>query len=384
MTHAIPSMAVPSPSEDRIFMRRALELAARAQGLTSPNPLVGAVVVRNGAVVGEGYHRAAGTPHAEVEALQKAGKSARGATLYATLEPCVHQGRTGPCAPMVLAAGISRVVVATADPNPIVNGQGISALRAAGVEVEVGILEAEARELNRAFFTYMVERRPLVTLKAACSLDGKLAGSDLTSRWITGEPARQEAHRLRSRTDAIVVGIRTVLIDDPLLTVRLPEPWPREPFRVVVDSQASTPLIARVLTAGRPERTVIAVTDLAPEHRGKMLEMKGATVLRLPARDGRVDLPLLLRALAEREVTAVLLEGGSTLNAAFLEAGLVDRVALFVAPLLLGGASAPGLVGGGGRSLKEAFRLPGVTVRRVGDDLLIEGDLEKQDVHRDR
>jgi len=371
-------------AEDRIFMRRALELASRAQGLTSPNPLVGAVVVRNGTVVGEGYHQAAGTPHAEIEALQKAGESTRGATLYVTLEPCVHQGRTGPCVPVVLAVGISRVVVAAVDPNPMVNGRGISALRVAGVEVEVGILQAEARELNRAFFTYMVERRPLVTLKAACSLDGKLAGWDLTSRWITGELARQEAHRLRSRADAIVVGIRTVLIDDPLLTVRLPDPWPREPFRVVVDSRASTPLTARVLTAGRPERTLIAVTELAPRDRVQMLEAKGATVLRLPARDGRVDLPLLLRALAEREVTAVLLEGGGTLNAAFLEAGLVDRVALFVAPLLLGGAGAPGLVGGGGRSLKEAFRLSGMTVRRVGDDFLMEGDLEKQDVHRDR
>ncbi len=377
-------MAVTSPSEDQIFMRRALELASRTQGLTSPNPLVGAVVVRSGAVVGAGYHRAAGTPHAEIEALEEAGKSARGATLYVTLEPCVHQGRTGPCVPAVLAAVIGRVVVATADPNPMVNGRGISALRAGGVEVKVGILEAEARELNRAFFTYMVERRPLVTLKAACSLDGKLAGSDLTSRWITGEHARQEAHRLRSHADAIVVGIRTVLIDDPLLTVRLPEPWPREPLRVVVDSQARTPLTARVFTAGRPERTVIAVTELAPEHRVKMLETTGATVLRLPARDGRVDLSLLLRALAEREVTAVLLEGGGTLNAAFLEAGLVDRVALFVAPLLLGGTSAPGLLGGAGRSLKEAFRLSGVAVRRVGDDFFIEGDLEKQDVHRDR
>ncbi len=384
MEQAIRSVAVTPPSDDRAFIRRALELASRAQGLTSPNPLVGAVVVRNRTVVGEGYHRQAGAPHAEVEALQSAGEGARGATLYVTLEPCVHQGRTGPCVPVVLAAGISRVVVATADPNPRVNGQGMAALRAAGIEVAGGVLEAEARELNRAFFIYMTERRPLVTLKAACSLDGKLAGWDMTSRWITGEAARQEAHRLRSRADAILVGIGTVLADDPLLTVRLPEPWPREPFRVVVDSRASIPVTARVLTAGRPERTLIAVTESAPQERVQMLEANGATVLRLPARDGRVDLPCLLQALAEREVTAVLLEGGGTLNAAFLEAELVDRVALFVAPLFLGGAGAPSLVGGGGRSLKDAFRLSRITVRRVGDDLLIEGDLEKQDVHRDR
>lgn len=373
-----------SPVDDLTFMRRALELASRAHGLTSPNPLVGAVVVRHGAVIGEGYHREAGAPHAEIEALRAAGEAARGATLYVTLEPCVHQGRTGPCVPEVLAAGISRVVVATTDPNPKVNGRGLAALSADGMEVTVGILEAEARELNRAFFTYMIEHRPFVTLKAACSLDGKIAAWDKTSRWITGEPARQEAHRLRSRVDAIVVGIGTVLADDPLLTVRLPEPWPREPFRVVVDSRARTPLTARALTAGRPERALIAVTELAPLDRIRMLEARGATVLSLPVRDGRVDLASLLRALAEREVTALLLEGGGGLNAAFLEAGLVDRVAIFVAPVLLGGASAPSLVGGAGRSLKEAFRLARVAVRQVGGDLLIEGDVEKQDVHWDR
>lgn len=370
-------MVVTAPQDDYPFMQRALELASRARGLASPNPLVGAVVVRDGKVVGEGYHREAGAPHAEVEALKAAGGRARGGTLYVTLEPCVHQGRTGPCVPVILGARVRRVVVAVADPNPKVQGRGIVALKTAGVEVAVGILGGEACALNRAFFTFMVERRPLVTLKAALTLDGKIAAWDRTSRWITGEPARQEAHRLRSRVDAIVVGIGTVLADDPLLTVRLPEPWPREPFRVIVDSRARTPLTARVLTAGRPERTLIAVTESAPRDRVGMLEAQGATVLRLPTRDGRADLPALLGTLAEREVVALLLEGGAELNAAFLEAGLVDRVALFMAPLLLGGAGAPSLVGGGGRSLKEAFRVRGVTVRQVGEDLMIEGDLER-------
>jgi diaminohydroxyphosphoribosylaminopyrimidine deaminase/5-amino-6-(5-phosphoribosylamino)uracil reductase len=339
--------------------------------------MVGAVVVRDGTVVGEGSHRQAGGPHAEIEALEAAGERARGGTLYVTLEPCIHQGRTSPCVPVVLGAGIGRVAVAVADPNPKVRGRGIAALSEAGVEVLAGVLEAEARELNRAFFTYMSERRPFVTLKAALTLDGKIAAWDRTSRWITGEPAHLEAHRLRSWADAVAVGIGTVLADDPLLTVRLPEPWPREPVRVVVDSQARTPMAARILTAGRPERTLIAVSESAPRERVRMLEAKGVTVLPLPARDGRVDLPALLSALAEREVVAVLLEGGATLNAAFLEAGLVDRVCLFVAPLLLGGTGAPGLVGGVGRSLKEAFRLRGVTVRRVGEDFLIEGDVER-------
>jgi len=363
--------------DDRAFMARALELASRARGLTSPNPLVGAVVARDGVAVGEGYHREAGAAHAEIEALRAAGAGARGATLYVNLEPCVHHGRTGPCVPELLAAGIRRVVVATPDPNPKVNGRGIAALSASGLEVAVGLLESEAQDLNRPFFTYVTERRPFVTLKAAISLDGKLAAWDRTSRWITGEPARREAHRLRSRADAIAVGIGTVLADDPVLTVRLPEPWPREPLRVVADSRARTPLTARVLAAGRAERTVIATTNLAPPDRVRALEERGATVLSLPSRDGRVDLPVLAEVLAQREVTALLLEGGGELNWAFLEAGLVDRVALFAAPLVLGGAQAPGLVGGAGRSLKEAFRLARLTLRQVGDDFLIEGDIER-------
>ncbi|MFQ5828233.1 MAG: bifunctional diaminohydroxyphosphoribosylaminopyrimidine deaminase/5-amino-6-(5-phosphoribosylamino)uracil reductase RibD [Candidatus Methylomirabilia bacterium] len=375
---------MPVPQDDQAYMEQALELASRAQGLTSPNPLVGAVVVRDGAVVGEGYHKQAGAAHAEIEALRAGGRRAHGGTLYVTLEPCVHKGRTGPCVSAVLDAGIRRVVVAVADPNPNVNGRGISALSNAGVAVTVGCLETEARELNRAFFTYMREHRPLVTMKAALTLDGKIAAWDRTARWITGSAARQEGHRLRSQSDAILVGIGTVLQDDPLLTVRLPDPWPREPFRVVVDSQARTPPVARVLTLGNPKRTLIAVVEHAPRHRVRALEVTGVVVLRLPARDGRVDLAALLAELAKREVVALLLEGGAELNAAFLEAGLVDRVAVFLAPLLVGGAGAPSLVGGHGRTLKEAFRLHGLTVRRVGEDLMIEGEIDKANVHGDR
>jgi diaminohydroxyphosphoribosylaminopyrimidine deaminase/5-amino-6-(5-phosphoribosylamino)uracil reductase len=360
---------------DSEFMGRALALAEKARGLTSPNPLVGAVVVNGGEVVGEGYHRQAGAPHAEVEALALAGTRARGGTLYVTLEPCVHYGRTPPCVAAILDAGLRRVVVAVRDPNPLVNGRGIDALRRAGCEVSLGCMEEAARDQNRAFFLYIVEGRPLVTLKAAMTLDGKIAAWDRSSRWITGEPARLEVHRLRSESDAVAVGIGTVLQDDPELTVRLSPPWPREPYRVVVDSRCRIPLDARVLGAGRPERTLIVTTAAAPEAKLRSLESLGVTLLRLPARDGRVDLAILLSRLATLEVTSLLLEGGSELNAAFLEAGLVDRVKLFVAPALLGGREALGPVGGTGRSLKEAFRLHGVTVRSVGDDLLIEGDL---------
>lgn len=364
---------------DERLMHPALALADKARGLTSPNPLVGAFVVRDGVVVGEGFHAKAGTPHAERLALAAAGEAARGATLYVTLEPCVHQGRTPPCVPAVLQAGIRRVVVAVLDPNPRVSGAGVAALRQAGLEVSAGCLEEEARRLNRPFFTWVTERRPFVTLKVAMSLDGKIAGWDRSSRWITGEAARREGHRLRSEADAIAVGISTILADDPELTVRLEPAWPREPYRVVVDSHGRTPVTARVIAAGRPERTLIAVTESAPGDRLRALEAAGSQVLRLPSRDGRVDLNALMADLAQREVTALLLEGGGELNAGFLEAGLVDRVLVFVAPMLLGGRQAPTPLEGPGRGLKEAFRLTGMTVRAMGEDLLIEGDIARGD-----
>lgn len=371
------SPMVTAENADLEYMARALALAERGRGLTSPNPMVGAVVVKSGVVVGEGYHRQAGAAHAEVEALAAAAEQAREATLYVTLEPCVHHGRTPPCVPAVIEAGIRRLVVAVQDPNPQVNGRGIAALRQAGCLVLVGSMADAAREQNRAFFVYMAERRPLVTLKAAMTLDGKIAAWDRNSRWITGEPARLEVHRMRSESDAIAVGIGTVLQDDPELTVRLPSPWPREPYRIVVDSHCRIPLDARVLRAGRPERTLVVTTEGAPVEKVRALEARGVALLRLPSRDGRVDLSALLFRLGALEVTALLLEGGSELNAAFLESGLVDRVKLFVAPIFLGGRDSPGPVGGAGRSIKEAFRLRGVTVRGVGEDFLIEGDLTR-------
>jgi diaminohydroxyphosphoribosylaminopyrimidine deaminase/5-amino-6-(5-phosphoribosylamino)uracil reductase len=359
------------------FMRRALALAARARGLTSPNPMVGAVVVRDGAVVGEGYHHAAGQPHAEVEALAAAGGAARDATLYVTLEPCVHHGRTPPCVPAVIAAGVRRVVVATTDTNPVVAGRGIAALRAAGIEVIGRVLDAEATALNRVFLTAMREGRPHVTLKAAATLDGKIADVHGGSKWITGDAARAAAHRLRSGADAIVVGIGTVLADDPSLTVRLEPPWPREPLRVVLDSTARTPPGARLVTGATPARAVIAVGAAAPATRVRALERAGAVVLHAAGADGRVSVTGLLAALAAREVRGVLVEGGAEVAAAFLEADVVDRVALFVAPLLLGGAPAPTIIGGAGRELKRAVGLDALEVTRVGADLLLEADVKR-------
>jgi len=360
---------------DVAFMERALELAELGRGLTSPNPLVGAVLVREGRVVGEGAHLRAGGPHAEIAALQAAGVGARGATLYVTLEPCTHQGRTPPCAPAVARAGVGRVVIALADPNPRVAGGGADVLRSAGIAVELGVLAAEVERQNRAWLTAMRQRRPHVTLKAAATLDGKLADVHGTSKWITGEAARQRAHRLRAESDAVLVGVTTARRDDPALTVRLTEPWPREPYRVVLDTGARLGAEARVIHAGTPSRAIIAVGAQAPAGRVAALEAAGARVLRCPTRDGRVDPVALLERLFELEVRAVLVEGGGDTHAAFVEAGVVDRVAVFLAPLLLGGRDATGIVGGAGRDLKAALRLAPLTVTPVGDDLLIEADV---------
>jgi len=369
----------PFRTEDFRWMGRALELAERGAGLTSPNPMVGAVVVASGRSIGEGFHAKAGAPHAEIEALVRAGEKARGATLYVTLEPCNHTGRTPPCADAVKRAGIRRVVAAMTDPNPRVAGGGRGVLSSAGIEVALGCRELEALLLNRAFVTSARAGRPHLTLKWAATLDGKIADGHGTSKWITGPGARLEAHRLRSRSDAIIVGIGTALADDPALDVRLGIAWPREPLRVVVDSTARLPVAARVIRGsegtGRPERAVVAVTDAADPERLAALEARGVTVLRCKTHDGRVDVVDLLARLGEMEAISVLVEGGGRLAGAFLEAGVVDRVVGFLAPVVLGGATAPGTVGGLGLPLPEGIRLDGVSIRPVESDWVIEGDV---------
>ncbi len=354
-------------------MRRALALAARGRGRTSPNPMVGAVAVKRGRVVGEGYHRKAGGPHAEVWALRDAGSSASGATMYVSLEPCSHHGRTPPCTEAIIESGVARVVVGCRDPNPLVNGAGIRRLARAGIEVETGVMEAEARRLNEAYGKHITTGLPFVALKAAMSLDGKIATVRGESKWITGERARAAAHRLRSRHDAVMVGVGTVLADDPLLTVRRSRG--RTPLRVVADSRARTPPTARLL--GADERPpVVAVTRLAPKARVRRLERGGANVWTVGSRAGKVNLRSLMKRLGGEGVQSVLVEGGGTLAAGVLAGGLVDRVYFFVAPRLIGGARALSPVEGAGVArLSEAWRLKSVRVRRVGEDLLISGDV---------
>lgn len=364
---------------DEHYMRLALELAKKGEGFTSPNPLVGAVLVKDGEIVGTGYHARAGLPHAEIMALREAGEKAQGATLYVNLEPCCHHGRTGPCTEAIIAAKIRKVVVAMADPNPLVAGKGIARLRQAGVEVAAGVLEAEAGRLNEVFSKYITIGLPFVVLKAAMSLDGKIATRMGESRWITSEQARIFGHRLRHRYDAILAGVGTVLADNPSLTARLPEGGGRDPVRVVLDSSARTPPGAKIINQASAAPTLIAVTPKAPAERVAALKEAGAEVLVLPPDEkGRVNLPLLIKELGSREITSVLVEGGAEVHASALNAGIVDKVAWFIAPRIIGGKEAPGPVGGQGAGRPdEAIPLQNVSVQRIGEDIYVEGYIRR-------
>ncbi|MEW6231089.1 MAG: bifunctional diaminohydroxyphosphoribosylaminopyrimidine deaminase/5-amino-6-(5-phosphoribosylamino)uracil reductase RibD, partial [Chloroflexota bacterium] len=353
------------------YMKRALELAALARGHTSPNPMVGAVLVKDGQVLGEGFHRRAGEPHAEVHALRQAGEAARGATLYVNLEPCAHYGRTPPCTRELIAAGIARVHMAMLDPNPLVSGRGKAEMEAAGITTAVGEHEEEARALNEVFAKYITTGYPFVIAKFAMSLDGKIATSAGESRWITGQEARRYVHDLRDTVDAVMVGVNTVIADDPLLTARLEAPDLRQPLRVIVDSKGRTPLYARVLDPGLPGKTIIATSELIPEKRLAEFRDQGIEVLISPARGGMVDLERLMQALGQREISSVLLEGGGTILASAFAAGLVDKVLAFIAPKIIGGKAAPTPVGGeGAPSLAQALTLKRVAVERLGPDVL--------------
>ena len=320
---------------DESYMREALRIAEYARGRTAPNPLVGAIIVRDGTIIASGWHRAAGEPHAEIHALRMAGELARGATLYVTLEPCAHHGRTGPCAEAVIAAGIARVVIALCDPNPLVAGRGRALLKEAGIEVVTGVCEAEARRQNEVFLKWVTQRRPFVTLKTAMTLDGKIASHTGASQWITGEAARTRVHEYRDVNDAILVGIGTVLADDPSLTTRLPDRTGHNPLRIVLDSEARTPLDAKLVTDGAAPTLIV---------------------------------------VSAREITSLVVEGGGTVNWSFLAGGYVDKVHAFIAPMLMGGAAAKTPVSGTGfDSPQTALQLRDVTVEQLGADILVTG-----------
>lgn len=370
-------MATQDPAEAEAWMRRALDLAARGRGTTSPNPMVGAVLVRDGQVVGEGFHRAPGGPHAEALALERAADRAAGAACYVTLEPCAHHGRTPPCAAALIAAGVTRVVAAIEDPDPNVRGQGFARLRAAGVQVQVGVGAAAAEAQNAAFLLHRRHGRPRVTLKAAASLDGKVAAPDGTSQWITGEAARADAHRLRSEADAVAVGAGTALADDPRLTARLPGWSGRQPLRVLVDASGRAGAAGHLFDAAAP--TLVATTAGARPAALQAWAAAGAEVLVCPEAtaatgEAGVDLAWLVKALGERGVLELLVEGGPRLHASFWAAGLADRLVWYLAPLVIGGDGAPGLLpAAGARTLTAARAVRVEAIDRLGEDLRIVG-----------
>ena len=361
-------------------MRRALRLAAK--GFTPPNPMVGCVIVRDGAMVGEGFHPFAGQPHAEIFALREAGAKAKGATAYVTLEPCSHWGRTPPCADALIAAGVARVVAAARDADTRVGGKGLERLRQAGIAVTVGVLEAQARRLNEAFFHFHEIGTPFITLKAAMTLDGKIATANGDSKWITSESARKYVHLLRAQSGAVLTGIGTLLADNPQLTARLPGmELPRQPLRIIVDSHLRTPPTAKAvqIASENPDFAplLIATTESADVEREAALLRRGVEICRLPANDsGRVDLTALREALTKRQIISILTESGGELNAALLSAALPQKALFFIAPKLLGGRDAPTpLEGEGPARMAQAELLTSLRVRRFQNDVLLEGYL---------
>lgn len=357
------------------YMRVALAQARKGVGRVSPNPLVGAVVVKGGEIVGLGYHRRAGTPHAEIHALAQAGQKARRADLYVNLEPCSHYGRTPPCVDAIIASGIKKVVMGMIDPNPLVAGRGMAALRRAGIEVCRGILEENCRKLNEIYIKYITQSLPFVILKVAASLDGKIATPSGDSRGLTGHASIRAVHRLRDQVDAILVGIGTVRADDPLLTTRLPGKRGRDPLRVIVDSRLRISPRARVFNPRSGAGVIIATTSRAPRARKERLERAGGVkVVIADGKAGKVDLKGLMKVLGGLGVTSLLIEGGTGISTSALAEGIVDKVLFFYAPKILGGKSAYGITAGEGvASVREAFPLHNLTFRKQGEDMLVEG-----------
>jgi diaminohydroxyphosphoribosylaminopyrimidine deaminase / 5-amino-6-(5-phosphoribosylamino)uracil reductase len=360
---------------DEQWMKEVLHLAKKGRGRTSPNPMVGAIIVKGGKVIGRGYHARAGDPHAEILSLQEAGGKAKGGVLYINLEPCTHFGRTPPCAPRVIEAQVKRVVIGMEDPNPKVKGKGIFVLREAGIDVEVGILEKECRRLNEAFCKYIVKKEPFVVLKVASTLDGRIATRRGDSQWITGEAARRFVHQLRDRVDGVLVGIGTILKDDPMLTARVR--GGHDPYRIVLDSRLRISEKARVFERS-PSRVIIATTREGSKEKKKRLERKGVRVLVLDSKEGRVDLKACLKRLGSVGIMTLLVEGGSIVNGSFFDERAVDKFYLFFSPKWMGDPEAPGIFGGQGvRDLAEVTHLRQIHSRRMGEDFLLEGYVER-------
>lgn len=359
---------------DEKFMKLALSLAEKGRGYVNPNPLVGAVIVKDGKVIGEGYHTAFGKPHAEIEAINSATEDIKGATMYVTLEPCCHQGKTPPCTDAIIKNQLARVVVATTDPNPLVSGSGIEKLKQSNIEITVGVLEEMAKIQNEVFIHYMTTNLPFTILKYAMSLDGKIACHTGDSKWITSEKSRTDVHRLRSSVNAVVTGIGTILSDDASLNVRLVDSKGKEPHRIVVDSAARINLDAKILNLDSKSDTYIAVTEAASDEKLKKLEDYGAKIIMTKSKDGKVDLEELWKELGFLGIDSILIEAGEQLNAALLEAKLVNKIRAYIAPKIIGGTNAKSPIGGyGASSMSEVINLKSMNVTHVENDFVVEG-----------
>ena len=357
---------------DEFYMREALRIAAYASGRTTPNPLVGAVIVKDNRIVGQGWHRKAGTEHAEIHALHQAGELAKGADIYVTLEPCSHYGKTPPCCQAIIKAGIKRVIVAMTDPNPLVAGNGLKELKAAGIEVVEGVCRDEAEKLNEVFLKWVVHKMPFVVVKTAMTLDGKIATVSGDSKWITNEKSRKFVHQLRDLYDGILVGIGTVLADNPTLTTRL-DHLGKNPVRIIVDSKARIPLDSIVIT-DKSAHTILAVTERASQEKIAALLQVGIGVIVTKEKADQVDLSDLLKILAEKNICSILVEGGSRINYSFFVEHLVDKVHCFIAPKIIGGTDAASPIGGKGTFyMKDAYQLNDITTERFDEDILITG-----------
>lgn len=361
--------------EDVKDMRLALKLARKGAGWVNPNPMVGAVIVSHGEIIGKGYHEFFGGPHAEVNAIKSCTKSPRGATMYVTLEPCIHHGKTPPCADLIIQKKIKRVVVAMVDPNPSVNGKGIAYMRARNIHVDVGILQEEATKLNEVFVKFMLQHRPFCLFKGAMTLDGKIATATGESRWISGEHSRKLAHQLRHEYAAIMVGIGTILIDNPRLDARRNRKISKDPIKVVVDSVARISTDAEVFKHN-PQLVVMAVTQKANKNKIVALQRLGAQVVVCPEKDHQVDLEYLMLALGAMDVDSVLLEGGGTLAFSALKARIIDKVMLFIAPKFVGGKKAPTILEGDGfKRMSQAIPVEHLEIKKFKEDYIAEGYL---------
>lgn len=363
--------------EDILYMKMALEEAVKGIGYTNPNPMVGAVIVKDGKIVAKGYHHCCGQGHAEVEAFRAAGDAdVTGATIYVTLEPCSHYGKTPPCADLIVSKKVGRVVVAALDPNPLVAGRGIQRIRDAGIEVETGVLAEESCQLNEIFMTYITRKEPFVLYKSAMSLDGKIAAPNGESQWISCEESREQVQKLRNQYMAIMVGIGTVLADDPMLTCRIP--GGKDPIRIVVDSSLRIPVESRLVQSAVDVPLIIACHENASEEKAAALTAKGARILRAGLPNGRVDLKALVRILGQEGIDSILLEGGGTLAFAAFEAGIIDKVQVYIAPKVIGGTTSMTPLGGPGIAhLQDAWALRDLSTQKVGEDICLTGYVVK-------